>query len=150
MLGKSKLLHRTKQFIGKYKHLVRRINKRRERQNTIKHINNVLNDFEDSFYDDIHEQGLIGLDECEDEDWLEYLGKTWTLDDELEYCDRVYKDVDDEMLVDDVINAFKLSNNVDIDDPVERAIVAGKGCRAMQELWQRHGVDGRYKLLFED
>lgn len=137
---------------ARYKRKLRRVNKKRIKVEVNKEIDKILEDFEDSFYDDIQEQSLIDLDKYdieEDEEWNKFIGNTWTLDDELEYCDKVFNNIDeelDEQLVEDVLIGIRLDDSA---DPINKACISLKACRSMQDLFIKHGVKGRHKLLFE-
>lgn len=52
----------------------------------------------------------------------------------------------DEQLVDDVLTGIRIDN---INDPIDKACIAFKACRSMQDLFIKHGVEGRHKLLFD-
>lgn len=60
---------------ARYKRKLRRVNKKRIKLEVNKEIDRILEDFENSFYDDIYEQGLIDLDkyDIEDDEWISLL-----------------------------------------------------------------------------
>jgi hypothetical protein len=101
--NKSKKLYRIKGCNKNYKKKLKSINKTRERLNVVNYIQEVFSELEDAYYDYLTcgdpSRDMYGqlIDKTSDEylydvdpNWLEYLGRTWTLEDELEYCDKVF------------------------------------------------------------
>lgn len=142
-----------KDYTKRYRKKLRRINKRRQRRNTNKYIEYEL-DIEQHDKDlwlahFINDADYIEYKMFDEDAWLEYTGRTWTLDDELEYCDKVFNNIDEELdkqLVEDVLIGIRLD---DSPDPINKACIALKACRSMQELFIKYGVKGRHKLLFD-
>lgn len=89
------MIYEIKDCCKRYKKVLRRINKRRIRIEINNYINQCLEEetnndlamsewITDANYQDYHM--------FEHDEWLKYLGRTWTLEDELEYCDKVLAD----------------------------------------------------------
>lgn len=120
---KNQKLYPIKGYKGKYKRKLNRINKRRNKQIIKEYINEIINDladyefsnlYFDCFLYDIYGQCITSKQDLvisewatdanyqdyymfDRDNWLEYLGKTWTLEDELEYCDRVFENFDEDI-----------------------------------------------------
>ena len=161
-------LYRIKNYPRAYKKKLKSINKARERLNVANHITNVFNDLEDSYYDYLAfgdpSRDMYGqpIDKTSDEylfdadpGWLEYLGRNWTLEDELAYCDKCYADYEPEEeynFTDEEIKYYRDSWNKGIDDsetdPIQKAINAYQAVKDYQDAWQKYGVEGRNILYF--
>lgn len=156
MVMLDRKLYRIKNYPRAYKKKLKRINKTRERLNVVNHIQEVFNDLADFEFD-----YMI----FEDPNWLEYLGQTWTLEDELDYCDRVnanmlkeYKLLNEleincsknftEDEVNYYINSFKKAFDKEETDPIKRAMNALQAVRDYQEAWQKYGNESRLALYF--
>ena len=125
------------------------------KQNITKYVSQCFEDFE-GMIDDYELFGNPILDDDEDPDWLEYLGRTGTLEDELEYCDKVFGDwqpEDDYNSTNDEIE-YAVNNwnkglyNTEL-DPVQRAMNALQGVIDYSNAWLKYGSIGRNKLYFD-
>jgi hypothetical protein len=115
MSDKNKRQYSLKELSGKYKRKLKRINKRvlkaQLNREIIKELDKdpvddlVMSEWiTDANYQDYHM--------FEHDDWLRYLGRTWTLEDELEYCDQVYEDCNFEEEEDKIIKAMEALQDV--------------------------------------
>lgn len=111
-------LYKIKNYPSSYKKKLKRINRTRERLNVVNYIANVFNDLEDAYYDYLAYgdplRDMYGqvIDKTSDEylydvdpNWLEYLGQTWTLQDELDYCNKCFANRDIEYKMFDKLKA---------------------------------------------
>jgi hypothetical protein len=163
-------LYKIKSYSKSYKKKLKRINKTRERLKVANYITNVFNDLEDAYYDylaygdpsrDMYGQPINKTSDeylyDVDPNWLEYLGRTWTLEDELDYCDKVFADYNPEEeynFTEEEINyhrnSYKLScekNKVET-DPVQRVMNAYQPVKDYEQAWQKYGTKGRTALYF--
>ena len=169
---KNKRIYKTKGYVGSYKKKLNKINKKRVRLNTKHYINNVFDDLEDFVHDyELHGNPLYDMygklinkedyedyEEylaIEDPDWLEYLDRTGTLEDEFAYCDKVfgklqpkekYNFKDEE--IDYAVNSWNSASNKQELDPIQRAMNAYQAVRDWQNAWRKYGVIGAVKLYF--
>lgn len=169
MVTQDKNIYRLKCYSRGYKKRLRRINKTRERLNTNRYVNEVFNDLEDSFYYylsycdpliDMYDEPIDKTSEeylfdQEDSGWLEYLGRDWSLQDELNYSDKVYKEYESEQdynftdeEIEYAVNSWNKSFDKEELDLIERAINAYKSVKCWQDAWRKYGVIGAVKLHF--
>ena len=171
MVMLDRKLYKIKNYPSGYKKKLKRINRTRERLNIVNYIANVFNDLEDAYYDYLAfgdpSRDMYGqpIDKTSDEylydvdpDWLEYLGRNWTLEDELAYCDKVFAVYDSEEeeynFTEEEINyhrnSYKLfceKNEVET-DPVKRAMNAYQPIKDYQDAWKKYGTKGCIALYF--
>lgn len=183
MVMLDRKLYKIKSYPKAYKKKLKRINKTRERLNVANYITNVFNDLEDAYYDYLAygdpSRDMYGqlIDKTSDEylydvdpNWLEYLGQTWTLENELAYCDKVFATYDPEeeynnmpeyKLINEICesnftdgeidyytSSFKKAIDAGETDPVQRAMNALQAIRDMQDAWKKYGTEGRITLYF--
>ncbi len=91
----------------------------------------------------------------EDPDWLEYLGRNWTLEDELDYCDKMYQnwqpEEDYDFTEEEItyaVNSWNKASDKTESDSIQRAIDAGQALKDYQEAWKKYGLIGVVKLYF--
>ena len=92
----------------------------------------------------------------EHDNWLKYLGRDWSLEDELDYCDKVFEKLqpkhdynftDEE--IDYAVNSWnKGCNNKEEKYPIQRAMNALQACMDLQSAWKKYDSIGRVKLYF--
>jgi hypothetical protein len=172
-------LYKIKSYPRGYKKKLKRINKTRERLNVANYIANVFNDLEDAYYDYLAygdpSRDMYGqlIDKTSDEylfdvdpDWLEYLGQTWALEDELAYCDKLYANRDIEYKMFDELQAecattiftqeeikyytdsFKKAFDTEQTDPIQRAMNAYQAVKDYEQAWRKYGSEGTVALYF--
>lgn len=169
-------LYKIKNYPSGYKKKLKRINRTRERLNIVNYITNVFNDLEDAYYDYLAfgdpSRDMYGqlIDKTSDEylydvdhNWLEYLGQTWTLEDELDYCDKVnanmakeYKLLNElqvncnkDFTEDEVkyyTDSFKKAFDTMETDPIKKAMNALQAVRDYQQAWRKYGPSSRAEL----
>jgi hypothetical protein len=173
----DKKLYKIKNYPSGYKKKLKRINRTRERLNIVNYIANVFNDLEDAYYDYLAygdpSRDMYGqlIDKTSDEylydvdpNWLEYLGQTWTLEDELDYCDKYFANRDLEYKMFDELQAecattnftqeevkyytdsFKKAFDTEETDLIKRAMNALQAVKDYQDAWRKYGTEGRAEL----
>ena len=129
---KNKSLYRTKGCVGNYKKKLNKINKTRVRLNTKMFVDDELDGISSAdlwlseFLTDAtgYEYHMF-----EHDNWLDYLNRTWALDDELDYCDKI-ADKQELYIIQRLTNIYQ-------------------AVRTWQEIWCKSDVVKRVKVYFD-
>jgi hypothetical protein len=140
MSDKNKRQYSLKELSGKYKRKLKRINKRVLKAQLNREI---IKELDKDPVDDlvlsewITDANYQDYNTFEHDDWLRYLGRTWILEDELDYCDRMYEKwqpendynfTDEE--INDAVNSWNKAFDKTETDLIQRAMNAYQAVRS--------------------